>query len=96
MAEYIEREAFRKQLIDRQITTAFFNQPQRHEIGCIVEMLDNTPTADVVEVRHGEWMVAYRGRSATVYECSECGHLEFGTSDYCVCGAKMDGKGEGE
>lgn len=50
--------------------------------------------ADVVEVRHGEWKVVYRGRSATVYECSKCGHLEFGTSEYCVCGAKMDGKGE--
>ena len=50
MSDYIERRAFRKQLIDRQITTAFFNNEQRHEIGCIVEMLDNAPVADVVEV----------------------------------------------
>ena len=50
MPEYIGRAAFRKQLIDRQITTAFFNNEQRHEIGCIVKMLDNAPAADVVEV----------------------------------------------
>lgn len=54
------------------------------------------PAADVAEVRHGEWVIVFRSKSAFVYECSECGHLELGTSDYCVCGAKMDGKVDGE
>ena len=37
----------------------------------------------------GKWRVAYKNKQATVYECSECGHLEFGTSAYCVCGTRM-------
>lgn len=48
--------------------------------------------ADLQEVRHGEWKVVYRNKVATVYECSICGHLDFGTSDYYICGAKMDRK----
>lgn len=41
--------------------------------------------------REGEWKIVYRGKDATVYECTACGHLTFGTSDYCICGAKMKG-----
>lgn len=48
--DYIERGAFRKKLIDRQITDAFFDNVRRDEIGHIVDMLDNSPAADVVEV----------------------------------------------
>lgn len=40
----------------------------------------------------GEWKVVYRNKVATVYECSNCGHLQFGTSDYCICGTKMNEK----
>jgi hypothetical protein len=47
MARYIDADKFRQELIDRQITTQFFNPRERHEIGCIIEMLDNAPTADV-------------------------------------------------
>ena len=61
------------------------------------------PTADVVEVRHGEWMKS----KDDFYVCSECGtccqytpyfdHIEYWECRYCQhCGAKMDGKGEGE
>ena len=38
--EHIERDAFRKLLIDRQITDVFFNNAKREEIGCVVDMLD--------------------------------------------------------
>lgn len=48
MARCIDADKFRQELIDRQITTQFFNPRERHEIGCIIEMLDNAPTADVV------------------------------------------------
>ena len=37
----------------------------------------------------GEWKKVYQNDVATVYECSNCKHLTFGTSDYCICGAKM-------
>ena len=104
--EYIEREAFRKQLIDRQITTQFFNPIERHEIGCIIEMLDNTPAADVVEVRHGHFenIIAVKGSGCIGY-CSEC-YTEHTASNpialmsgylYCRwCGAKMDGERKDE
>lgn len=29
-------------------------------------------------------------KAASVYECSNCKQLTFGTSDYCICGAKID------
>lgn len=49
-----------------------------------------TPIADVVEVVQGTWIEVYRNKTAIVYECSCCGYLTLGTSDYCVCGAKME------
>lgn len=39
----------------------------------------------------GEWVKVYRNKKCTVYECSNCKHLTFGTSDYCICGTKMKG-----
>ena len=56
-------------------------------IGC----LEDTPTADVVEVRHGYWEKLKDG-----YWCSNCCILEKDLKqeyNYCPnCGAKMDGK----
>jgi hypothetical protein len=44
--------------------------------------------------REGEWKEVYRNNQATVYECTNCNHLSFGISDYCICGAKMKGGAE--
>lgn len=44
MADLIDKTAFRRALVDRQITTHFSNLRARHEIGCIIEMLDSVPT----------------------------------------------------
>ena len=44
--------------------------------------------------REGEWKKVYHNDKATVYECSNCHHLSFGTSDYCICGAHMGGSTE--
>jgi hypothetical protein len=46
------------------------------------------------EQSEGEWKEVYRNNQATVYECTNCNHLSFGTSDYCICGAKMKGGAE--
>lgn len=60
---------------------------------------DFLPTADVAEVKHGEWkptkIPAYFG--GVIYECSLCGAKEGDHSKimgrYCWrCGAKMDGQ----
>lgn len=56
--------------------------------------IEDTPTADVTEVKHGEWK-----RSGPLLECQRCGEIYSqlgGNADkdwnYCPsCGAKMDG-----
>ena len=49
----------------------------------------DTPTADVVEVRHGEWLPTRMEN----HECSLCHDKYHFTYPYCPsCGAKMDGK----
>ena len=63
-------------------------------INDMLDAIEDYPTADVEEVRHGEWIEGY-GR-----ECSCCGYWGDFTDDlgqqipsnYCPnCGAKMDG-----
>ena len=61
----------------------------------------DTPTADVVEVRHGQWITRnVRGLEIEV-KCSVCGSKDYYPAeyknirypDYCSdCGAKMDGE----
>ena len=58
--------------------------------------INRVPTADVVEVKHGEWIEITKdigkGRTLTHYKCSLCGVHINDKSNYCYhCGAKMDG-----
>jgi hypothetical protein len=63
------------------------------------EVLNDAPTADVVEVRHGEW-----GFDGLGWTCSECGEYALSIktnlqsrSKYCPnCGADMRGKISGK
>ena len=50
MERLIDASAIRRQIVSRQTTLYFFNNEVRHEIGCIVEMVDNAPTIDAVPV----------------------------------------------
>lgn len=57
----------------------------------IQDFLDNIPTVDVAEVRHGHWKHNIDGR----WECSNCGaHENLHTAilgRYCwCCGARLD------
>lgn len=63
------------------------------------------PTADVAEVKHGEWKKIdgdwrepSTGRPLTMHQCSCCGEpYQNAPYNYCPnCGAKMDGKGDSE
>ena len=61
--------------------------------------IDDAPTADVVEVRHREWVRVESSDMSTgiAYICSECKKMRYGSylPPYCqMCGAKMDGKKE--
>lgn len=58
----------------------------------IRKAIEQTPTADVVEVRHGEWREA--NEKYPRYVCTACNHLFNNKNyNYCpCCGAKMDGE----
>ncbi len=96
MKEYIEREAAKKA----------FCQPLCYYKGtgkCEMCPVDAIPAADVVEVRHGEWIYDCErtmgdGWTYKQYHCSACGKQEIGAmQNYCPnCGAKMDGGEAGE
>ena len=67
------------------------------EEGDALDVISDLPTADVVEVKHGEWIAVPSSDMSTgkAYKCSECGKFRFGVRlpPYCQeCGAKMDGE----
>lgn len=92
MAEYIEREAAKRELVSDYAYAA-------------ANLLDKVPAADVVEVRHGRWVVK-NGRIV----CDQCDAVYavlvnsedellgedlkfvYKREKFCFnCGAKMDG-----
>ena len=95
MAEYISRETLLKAVekmdrLDKESTPYEYNKE-----GYIL-LIESAPTADVAEVKHGEWkesdIVYYRPH------CSLCDYEHFVgafyqySTNYCPrCGAKMDG-----
>ena len=109
MPEYIEREAVVER-INNSICSwcRDCNSNAQRMVSAykdVLSRIQNIPTADVVEVRHGKWLyVSGVGRYAE-YECSECkAHVCFdekidGTIPVyngCPhCLAKMDGKENG-
>ena len=65
----------------------------------ILSFIESQHTADVQEVRHGEWIYCgHHEFHGHVFECSVCGRYLFANSKedvcveypYCHCGAKMD------
>ncbi len=89
MARYIDAEK-----ADVESISCFYGSECRIED--VQEWLNEQPTADVVEVKHGEW--EQNPYCKRIYFCSVCGrHIEDGSCNpyehfpYCHCGAKMDG-----
>ena len=71
------------------------------ETKSVLDSINEVPTVDAVEVKHGRWILAkprVKGRNAT-YRCTACGKLRSSYYndvfqwEYCPCGAKMDGDG---
>ena len=112
MAEYIGREALLEYLrrnLDGAETADIVRTPVAY--GCklavkgTLSFVETAPAADVVEVRHGKWVnkVYHHKIDMYVFACSLClcrcahSYKREPLFDYCPnCGAKMDGKGEGE
>ena len=84
MAEYIERENYCKNI-------CLCNEEKCDKERCSIH---TAPTADVVEVKHGEWIKVADLCGIEVLKCSVCGmeHPRNSTAFCCDCGAKMDGK----
>ena len=60
----------------------------------LIYMINEQPTAEVVEVVHGEW-IPTGGETLFLREfrCNRCKSRQLGNTNYCPnCGAKMDGK----
>lgn len=59
----------------------------------LCKLIDDEPTADVQEVKHGEWREHNK-----IYICSQCGYSfehegYLALFNYCpCCGARMDGE----
>ena len=90
MTEYIEREALMRNL-------KHFAPEQLTPL--IESLIQKQPAEDVVEVRHGTWLLEREPDGKPYcFHCSVCDsdfhHIGIKTaSDFCPnCGAKMDGK----
>ena len=96
MARYIDANEVQKRL------TKLFKEPDyQHEgedwrVGvCMAGVqVDLMPTADVAEVKHGEWVkpTIINGRTWDFPHCSNCDYVPSDPKHYCTnCGAKMKG-----
>ena len=92
--EYIEREAvkfaYEMSLKNDTHRTEEASRIHAQEHRRILHLLDNIPAADVVEVKHGRWVLNEHGQMF----CCACGEFpELAIEKpYCPnCGAKMDG-----
>ena len=95
MARYIDADLLLKDISESVVfSVRGSGSPELRGARKIIDRIENAPTADVVEVKHGEWI-----KGGSHYGCSECctsilyniwGYECY--SDYCPhCGAKMDG-----
>jgi len=80
--KYIECDA----LLQEDFTDMFINSYDANVV--FPNIIEATPPADVVPVKHGEWKNTY---SEYFFACSECKCTSHPTN-YCPnCGARMDG-----
>lgn len=101
MPEYIEREELLKDINETVVFTVRngVKLPTSEMRGAnkVIDRIKSAPTADVVEVRHGEWISNGLTQDYVCSECSgmapvDCEKEDFYESNYCPnCGAKMDG-----
>lgn len=97
MPEYIEREALLnpKNIKCFREDTGIIEYPYDYIYAVDVDVIKQTPPADVAEVKHGH-IIEHQGHEDEYYcECSVCESKEVYIGDkYCSeCGAKLDGKG---
>ena len=102
MKEYIEREALLEDIGETVLFSvrggAKLPTPEMRGSNKVIDRIKSAPTADVVEVRHGEWV---KNESVAdvcgEYRCSLCGFMyceadpKYPPYKYCPeCGAKNE------
>lgn len=79
-----------KEYIERNALIAEYDRVHVGSPGGARKLMEDAPTADVKEVKHGEWKK--RGNEK---KCSVCEFIYYSNNDewnYCPnCGARMDG-----
>ena len=97
MKEYIEREAVLERLAKVDMDTYYgFTAAVQFGVNHAIQCIKEAPSADVVEVRHGRWIV-FDSENPESKECTACGYLfsRIHPSNYCpYCGARMDKEDE--
>ena len=86
---YIDADA----LLDKRWDVPFETKNAHYVQVVDVADIEDAPTADVAEVKHGKWLSKYVGMGH-YWECSECVFMltTMGKTNYCpCCGAKMKG-----
>lgn len=105
MARYINVDELRMKIHDKYTISYFKPTKEDMQLIGIFEIINAQPTADVVEVRHGEWRPPLGddgcgwncgGEIKQILGCSCCGHFyQNAPYNYCPnCGAKMRGDNE--
>lgn len=90
MARYIDVEPLEEKLKEHIKKTE--SELMLGALSTFLRVLDITPTADVVPVRHGHWVVI-DAEEPRRYGCSACKRLSWHMENYCGnCGARMDAK----
>lgn len=103
MAKYIDIEPLRKQMVEFKMIVEQFSKNSSFlsayisGIDAVMETIDQQPTTDIQEVKHGYWIRESIGYGVTRYKCSVCGRRfgediieDFQSNKFCSnCGAKM-------
>ena len=93
MAEYIEREAVEKFIMDGLNNSDVYERFGHDAIKIITEV-HYMPAADVAPVRHGRWKTNSDRPDTLICSICKCGFdmWKHDPHNYCPnCGAKMDG-----
>lgn len=87
--KYIEAENI-VEFIDNNSISVNDGYEKTYTLADIRTYIDDIPTADVAEVRHGRWYNTENG-----YFCTICDGASYAEYEYCPnCGSKMDVKSE--
>ena len=98
MSEYIKKSDAREAVRETCRNLNYITPPVMQ----LTTAIDNAPSADVVEVKHGHWIFHKpfdngRKNCNECIECSQChtwlGYDCYAKTPYCPnCGARMDGE----